>query len=133
MNVVRNATTTRLVAITAGVVAVGGATAALAAGAFSGSKPPAKPLARALADVAGAPRVTGISARITFTNNLFPSGVLGRGSSPLLAGGSGRLWITGDGRFRVIEFLGFIGAEQRIGGQPEADGSGQRGHHQPTT
>ena len=101
MNVVRNATTTRLVAITAGVVAVGGATAALAAGAFSGSKPPAKPLARALADVAGAPRVTGISARITFTNNLFPSGVLGGGTSPLLAGGSGRLWVTGDGRFRV--------------------------------
>jgi hypothetical protein len=101
MNVVRNTTTSRIVAIGAGLVAIGGATAAVAAGAFSGSKPPAKPLAQALADAAKAPSQVGITARITFTNNLFPSGVLGRSASPLLAGGSGRLWVTGDGRFRL--------------------------------
>jgi hypothetical protein len=40
----------------------------------------------------------GISARISFTNNLLASGALGSdaGASPLAAGADGRLWWTGD-------------------------------------
>ena len=41
----------------------------------------------------------GFSARITFTNHLFPDGALT--GSPLLAGASGRVWISNDGRFRL--------------------------------
>ena len=44
----------------------------------------------------------GITARIEFTNGLLPSGSLPSGTaSPLAAGAKGRLWMTGDGRFRI--------------------------------
>ena len=43
--------------------------------------------------------VSGFSARVTFTNHLFPDGALT--GSPLLAGASGRVWISNDGRFRL--------------------------------
>jgi outer membrane lipoprotein-sorting protein len=43
-----------------------------------------------------------VTARIQFTNNLFPSGaLLGQAGSALMSGASGRLWITGDGRGRI--------------------------------
>src|SRR5207244_13326272 len=44
----------------------------------------------------------GITARVKFTNNLFPSGaLLGQAGSALMSGASGRLWLTNDGRGRL--------------------------------
>src|SRR5207248_1375479 len=44
----------------------------------------------------------GVTARITFTNKLFPSGALtGQVGSALMSGASGRLWVTNDGRGRI--------------------------------
>ena len=64
--------------------------------------PPPKPLDRALYDAANAPDVAGVRARVTFTNDLLPSGSLPAGSaSPLAEGASGRVWIGGDGRARL--------------------------------
>ena len=84
------------------VVAVGGAAIAVAAGRGSGPTPPAKPLAQALHDSLAAPEVDGITARIKFTNHLFPSGsLLGGNISALLSGASGRLWLTKDGHGRL--------------------------------
>jgi outer membrane lipoprotein-sorting protein len=46
--------------------------------------------------------VDGLTASVTFDNNLVPAGSLPEGStSPLLSGAEGRLWVTDDGRFRV--------------------------------
>jgi len=86
-----------------GVLALGAgiAQAALSSG---GGKPPAKPLDRAVRDALSAPAVPGISARIEFVNHLLPSGSIGgqgAAGSPLLSGATGRLWLTGDGRFRL--------------------------------
>jgi hypothetical protein len=85
-----------------------GAAAAVAAGtavtAFgsSGTPPPAKPLAQAVHDALSAPGPDGVTARVEFTNNLFPSGaLLGQAGSPLMSGASGRLWVTNDGHGRI--------------------------------
>jgi hypothetical protein len=44
----------------------------------------------------------GITARVKFTNKLFPSGaLLGTGGSALMSGATGRLWVTNDGRGRI--------------------------------
>ncbi len=86
------------------VVAVSatGTAIALAAGDSGGPTPPAKPLAQAIHDALSAPRPAGITARIRFTNNLFPSGaLLGNTASALMTGATGRLWVTGDGRARL--------------------------------
>lgn len=81
---------------------VGGGVLALAASGGRGPTPPAKPLAQALHDALAAPQPEGITARITFTNNLFPSGALaGQAGSALMSGASGRLWATNDGRGRL--------------------------------
>ncbi|MBS1869348.1 MAG: hypothetical protein JSS99_06760 [Actinobacteria bacterium] len=65
-------------------------------------KPAPKPLDVAVHDALTAPPVDGVTARVHFTNHLIPSGALPDGTaSPLMAGASGRLWVTGDGRFRV--------------------------------
>ena len=48
------------------------------------------------------PPPAGVTARVTFTNNLFPSGALfGNAGSALISGASGRLWLTDDGRGRI--------------------------------
>ena len=62
----------------AGVAAVvaGGAVVALAASSGTSSPPPPKPLADALHDALAAPQPAGVTARVTFTNNLLPSGAL---------------------------------------------------------
>jgi outer membrane lipoprotein-sorting protein len=89
-------------AILAAVVALA-LTAALAQAALSGAdKPDPKPLDRAVHDALTAPPVDGVSARVTFTNGLLPSGSLPDGAaSPLAAGAEGRLWLAGDGRVRL--------------------------------
>lgn len=84
------------------VVAIGGAAIAVAASRAGGSTPPRKPLAQALHDSLAAPDVSGISARVKFTNRLFPSGSLvGANLSALMSGASGRLWLANDGRGRL--------------------------------
>jgi len=103
MRRLRHASTRRLTAIVAATVALV-LTAGIAQAALTGSSPvPApKQLANAILDAFNAPEPEGITARIHFTNNLLASGSLpGQGTSPLVAGADGRLWITKDGRFRL--------------------------------
>jgi outer membrane lipoprotein-sorting protein len=94
----------RLLILIAAVVALvtGGAVVGVAASTGQGTKPAPKPLANALHDALTSPRPAGVTARVTFTNNLLPSGALfGNVGSALLSGASGRLWLTNDGRGRL--------------------------------
>jgi outer membrane lipoprotein-sorting protein len=104
MRYLRTLSTRSLVVLLVAVVAVaiGGAAIAVAAGRSNGPTPPPKPLAQALHDSLAAPDVSGLTARIRFTNHLFPSGSLvGANLSALISGASGRLWLTNDGRGRL--------------------------------
>ena len=75
---------------------------AVAASGGSGPTPPPKPLAQALHDALAAPQPDGITARITFTNKLFPSArCSATAGSALMSGATGRLWVTDDGRGRL--------------------------------
>jgi hypothetical protein len=98
----RASTRSVLFVVTAVVVlAAGGAAIAVAAGG-GGPTPPAKPLDQAIHDALAATPAGGVTARVTFTNKLFPSGSLvGQAASALMSGASGRLWLTNDGRGRV--------------------------------
>lgn len=102
MRRLRTIPTARLVgfAVALVVLAIG---VGIAQGALRGaSTPPAKPLDVAIHDALAAPKVDGVTARVHFTNHLIPAGALPEGAvSPLMAGASGRVWIAGDGRFRV--------------------------------
>lgn len=102
MRFLRTTSTARLLALVIGVAVVGAGTAAIALAATSGGgqKPPPKPLARAVHDALTAPQVSGVTARVKFTNHLVDSGV-DIGQTPLLAGGSGRLWASSDGKVRI--------------------------------
>jgi hypothetical protein len=101
MSYLRRISTRRLLALCAGVIAVGIATAAIALAATGGGpKPPPKALPNAIHDALSAPQVTGISARVEFTNHLLTSSSF-QGSDPLLTGGTGRLWATAGGRLRL--------------------------------
>ncbi len=101
MSYLRRISTRRLLALCAGVVIAGVATAALAIAATGGGPtPPPRPLPRAVHDALTAPSVPGVSARIQFTNHLLSAGSV-QGSDPLLTGGSGRLWATSDGKLRI--------------------------------
>jgi outer membrane lipoprotein-sorting protein len=102
MKRLRTTSTQRLLTVLAAVVALA-LTGAFAQAAISGDpKPDPKPLDRAIHDAVTAPRVDGVSARVTFTNGLLPSGSLPHGAaSPLAAGAEGRLWLADDGRFRL--------------------------------
>src|ERR687898_1492685 len=103
MRRLRTTSSGRLVAIVAALVALA-LTGALAQAAISGSdpKPDPKPLDRAVHDAMTAPPVDGVSARVTFTDGLLPSGSLPQGAaSPLAAGAEGRVWLAGDGRARL--------------------------------
>lgn len=83
-------------------VVAGGAVVAVAASSGSSTAPPPKALDDALHDALAAPRPAGVTARVTFTNNLLPSAALfGNAGSALLSGASGRLWLTNDGHGRI--------------------------------
>jgi outer membrane lipoprotein-sorting protein len=106
MKYLRTISTRRLLALLAGVViAAGGGTAIAVAAAGSGPVPPREPLAVAIHQALSAKSVIGISARITFTNNLISSSDFQGGpTDPLLQGASGRLWLSmapGDHRLRI--------------------------------
>jgi outer membrane lipoprotein-sorting protein len=102
MRRLRTLSTRHLVGLAVALVVLGTGVG-IAQGALRGDPtPPAKPLDVAVHDALSAPKVDGITARVHFTNHLIPSGALPEGTaSPLMAGASGRLWVTGDGRFRV--------------------------------
>lgn len=102
MHFLRTTSTARLLAFVLGVAVAAAATAAiaLATTAGGGSKPPPKPLAQAVHDSLGGPKVGGVTARIKFTNHLIDSGAI-VGSTPLVSGASGRLWASPDGKLRI--------------------------------
>ena len=85
------------------ILAVGGGIAQAALDrSDDGSKPPPKPLGQAVLAALQAPKLEGITANIRVTNNLLPAGSLPKGvSSPLAAGGEGRLWLGSDNHVRV--------------------------------
>jgi outer membrane lipoprotein-sorting protein len=104
VKLLRTLSTSRLVllVVTVAAAAAGVAAIAVTASGGSGPTPAPKPLAQALHDSAGGAAPEGITARIKFTNNLFPSGAIaGQAGSALMSGGSGRLWATNDGRGRL--------------------------------
>jgi len=102
MRRLRMLSTRRLYGVVA-VVAALAATAGIAQAALGGaSAPDPKPLDRAVYDALRAPAVDGVSARVEFTNGLLPGGSMGEnGTSPILRGASGRVWVAGNGRFRL--------------------------------
>ena len=102
MRRLRTLPTRRLYGVVAVVVALA-ATAGIAQAALDGtSAPDPKPLDRAVYDALRADDVAGVSARVTFTNGLLPGGSMANGAaSPILAGAEGRVWVAGDGRFRL--------------------------------
>src|ERR1700722_12006430 len=99
----RTASTRRLLATIAGAIAViAGGTAIAVAATGSRPVPKAQPLAGAVHQALSAPKVTGISANISFTNNLIDSSdFTGQSADPILQGASGRLWLSDDGRLRI--------------------------------
>jgi outer membrane lipoprotein-sorting protein len=104
MKLLRTLSTSRLLLLIVAVVVVAASVAAIAVAASGGGgpTPPPKTLPVALHDAAAAPAPEGITARIKFTNKLFPSGAItGQVGSALMSGASGRLWATNDGRGRL--------------------------------
>jgi outer membrane lipoprotein-sorting protein len=110
MNVLRRLPLSRLLLLCGLVIAIGVSATAIALGVSGGPTPPPKPLADAVHDALLAPPVAGVSARIQLTNHLLEGADLASsgngeasqlGTSPLLSGASGRLWIGADGRTRL--------------------------------
>jgi outer membrane lipoprotein-sorting protein len=101
MRFLRTVSTRRLLALIAGFVSAIAAGAAIAvAAAGTGPVPVHKPLAQAVHDALAAPKINGISARISFTNHLIDSTDI-QGSDPILSGASGRLWLSNDHGLRL--------------------------------
>jgi len=113
VNIFRRLPLYRLLLLCGVVIAVGVSATALASALGGGPTPPAKPLAEAVHDAlvgAHAGSVQGVSANITLSNHLLEGANLASGagqgageltSSPLITGGSGRLWVAKDGRVRL--------------------------------
>jgi outer membrane lipoprotein-sorting protein len=109
VNLFRRLPLSRLLLLCGLIVAVGVSATALASALSSPPKPPAKPLASAVHDALLGTPVEGVSANITLTNHLLEGASLasagGQGGeiagSPLLNGGSGRMWISKDGKVRL--------------------------------
>jgi outer membrane lipoprotein-sorting protein len=109
MNILRRLPLYRLLTLCGAVVAAGVSVTAIALAVGSAPKPAPKPLAQALHDALAAPPVEGVSADIKLTNRLLEGASLASGSgqagelssNPLLAGASGRLWVSNDGHVRL--------------------------------
>jgi outer membrane lipoprotein-sorting protein len=109
VNILRRLPLSRLLLLCGVVVVVGIGATALALAVGTGPTPPPKPLADAVHDALSAPKATGVSARIQFTNRLLEGANLANSggeagqltSSPLLTGAAGRLWIGSEGRARL--------------------------------
>jgi outer membrane lipoprotein-sorting protein len=104
MRFLRTASTGRLLAVIGGVVAaIAAGTAIAVAATGNGPVPKPKPLARAVHDALAAKPVKGITADISFTNNLISADdIPGETADPLLQGTRhGRVWLSNDGRLRI--------------------------------
>jgi len=116
VNILRRVSLTRLLVGCAVTVVSGAFLAAIALALGGGPTPPQKPLARAIHDALSGPAIEGFSAEVTLTDHLLDGAQLASGSgggggggggegglasSPLLNGGSGRLWVSADGRLRL--------------------------------
>lgn len=109
-----------LVGVATASLIVGGTTIALATTGGSGRVPSDKPLPSAVHEGLVASKPAGITARIRFTNGLFPGGALmGQVGSALMSGASGRLWVRSDGRGR-LELQSNAGDVQVVWNQGEA-------------
>ncbi len=111
MKLFRTLPTNKLIAIVVGfavVAIVGGSIAVAARG--GGPTPPPKPLADAIHDALAGTKPSGVTARISFTNKLFPSGaVTGQTGSALMTGASGRVWLNaGGGRLELQSDAGDV-------------------------
>jgi|SRR5579884_1055913 len=96
MRFLRTVPTRRLlVLIWSLAIACAAGTAIAVAAAGNGPVPKPRPLAVAIHRAITAPSVAGVSARVTFTNNLVSSDLV-QGTDPLLSGATGRLWATAD-------------------------------------
>ncbi len=113
MRFLRTVSTRRLLAAIAGLMVAIAAGTAIAVAA-SGNGPVSSPsqLAPAIHKALAAPAVPGISARITFTNNLISANDI-QGADPLLNGASGRLWLSNDHQLR-LELQGLNGDAQLV-------------------
>jgi outer membrane lipoprotein-sorting protein len=115
MAFLRTISSRRLLAIVVASVVVAGGGAAIAVAATSGGPVPRREsLAKAVHDALSAPSVTGITASISFTNQLISSSNLGEVASPLLTGGSGRLWLSTDHQMLRLELQGNNGDAQVV-------------------
>lgn len=103
MRLLRTLSTRRLIVFVAALLALAAGASAIAVAARGGGPtPPPKPLDQAIHDALAGPAPAGITARVKFTNKLFPSGaLLGNAGSALMSGATGRLWLTNDGRGRI--------------------------------
>jgi outer membrane lipoprotein-sorting protein len=103
MSYLRRLSTRSLILVLAAVCALAAGGAAIGVAATGGGPtPPPEPLDQAIHDAVAAAQPAGVTARVQFTNNLFPSGaLLGQAGSALISGASGRLWLTGDGLGRI--------------------------------
>jgi outer membrane lipoprotein-sorting protein len=95
VNILRRASTTRIIIAGALIVLAAGAASIALASRSAGPTPPKRSLASAIHHALAGPRVAGVTARIRFSNHLLASGVLPDSSQPLLSGATGRLWATG--------------------------------------
>ena len=108
MNILRRLPLSRLLLLCGAVLVAGISVTAIASAVSAGPTPPSKPLAQAVHDAMSGPKVQGVSASIKLTNHLLEganlAGASGQAgaiaSSPLIAGASGRLWIS-DGHLRL--------------------------------
>ncbi len=100
----------RLLLVCGLVLVLGVSLTAIALALGTGPTPPPEPLADAAHQALVVPPVEGVTARIQLTDHLLEGANLAGGSSgatgglsssPLLSGGSGRLWIAKDGRARL--------------------------------
>lgn len=114
MRFLRTATTGRLMAALGGVVAAIVIGAAVAVAATSGGPVPKRQsLSRAIHQALKAPAISGITARVSFTNNLVDSSEI-QGSDPLLNGGTGRLWMSSAHHALRLEVQGQNGDAQVV-------------------
>jgi outer membrane lipoprotein-sorting protein len=101
VNRLRLLPTRKLVTLCVAIASLVVTAAAIAAAVgTSGPVPPPRPLAQAVHGALAAPPITGIDARVSFTNKLVDTSNL-EGVSPLLAGATGRLWAAPDGKLRL--------------------------------
>jgi hypothetical protein len=98
MKFLRTASTRRLLTVLVGAIAVVIAGAAIAVAASgSGPVPKGQPLANAVHQALSASAPQGISADVSFTNNLIDSSdFTGEAKDPILQGATGRLWLSKD-------------------------------------